>query len=128
MASSLAAIAQQANTIAEIRVIGQRRIPRETILARMFTHVGDHYDPITIERDFNSLWNTGYFENLRIEREDTEKGIILDVYVTEKPTIQEINYHGLNSFSVSDALDRFKKGEGGAQPGEPVRPHPHQAR
>ena len=65
--------------------------------------------PISVERDFNSLWNTGYFENLRIEREDTEKGIILDVYVTEKPTIREINYKGLNSFSVSDALDRFKK-------------------
>ena len=109
VASPLAALAQQANTIVEMRVIGQRRIPKETILARMFTHIGDQYDPISIERDFNSLWNTGYFENLRIEREDSEKGVILDVYVTEKPTIQEINYHGLNSFSVSDALDRFKK-------------------
>jgi len=109
LASSLAALAQQANTIYEIRVIGQRRIPKETILARMFTHQGDQYDPTSVERDFNSLWNTGYFASLRIEREDTEKGIILDVYVTEKPTIQEINYHGLNSFSVSDALDRFKK-------------------
>ncbi len=109
LASSMAAFAQQANTIAEIRVIGQRRIPKETILARMFTHQGDQYDPVTVERDFNSLWNTGYFANLRIEREDTEKGVILDVYVTEKPTIEEINYHGLNSFSVSDALDRFKK-------------------
>ncbi len=107
--TSVAALAQQANNIWEIRVIGQRRIPRETILARLFTHVGDQYDPVSIERDFNSLWNTGYFENLRIEREDTEKGIILDVYVQEKPTIREINYKGLNSFSVSDALDRFKK-------------------
>ncbi len=75
----------------------------------MFTHIGDQYDPISIERDFNSLWNTGYFENLRIEREDTEKGIILDVYVQEKPTIREINYKGLNSVSQSDVLDRFKK-------------------
>ena len=105
----MAALAQQSNTIHQIRVIGQRRIPKETILARMFTHSGDQYDPISVERDFNSLWNTGYFENLRIEREDTDKGIILDIYVTEKPTIREINYKGLNSFSVSDVLDRFKK-------------------
>ena len=94
---------------AQIRVIGNRRIPKETILARMFTHEGDTYDPISIERDFNSLWNTGYFEDLRIEREDTEKGIILNVYVREKPTIRDINYKGLNSVSVSDVLDRFKK-------------------
>src|ERR1700723_1805812 len=104
-----AALAQTAQTIESIRVIGNRRIPKETILARLFTHPGDTYDPISIERDFNSLWNTSYFENLRIEREDSEKGIILDVFVKEKPTIREINYKGLNAVSQSDVLDRFKK-------------------
>jgi outer membrane protein insertion porin family len=107
--TAVGALAQQSQTIDQIRVIGNRRIPKETILARLFTHVGDTYDPISIERDFNSLWNTGYFENLRIEREDTEKGIILNIYVQEKPTIREINYPGLNSVSQSDLLDRFKK-------------------
>ncbi len=107
--TAVAALAQQPQTIEQIRVIGNRRIPRETILARLFTHVGDTYDPVSIERDFNSLWNTSYFENLRIEREDTEKGIILNVIVTEKPTIREINYKGNNSISQSDILDRFKK-------------------
>ena len=101
--------APASDTIDQIRVIGNRRIPKETILARMFTHPGDTYDPISIERDFHSLWNTGYFEDLRIEREDSEKGIILNVFVREKPSIREINYKGLNSVSVSDVLDRFKK-------------------
>ena len=106
--SSLIAWAQQ-DVVQQIRVIGNRRIPRETVLARLFTHVGDTYDPATIERDFNSLWNTGYFENLQIAREDTPKGVIIDVIVKEKPTIREINYKGLNSVSTSDVLDRFKK-------------------
>jgi outer membrane protein insertion porin family len=105
----LSAVAQTAETIAQIRVVGNRRIPKETILARMFTHENDAYDPISVERDFNSLWNTGYFEDLRIEREDTEKGVIIDVFVREKPSIREINYKGLNAVSVSDVLDRFKK-------------------
>jgi outer membrane protein insertion porin family len=103
------ALAQQSQTIDSIRVIGNRRIPKETVLARLFTHAGDAYDPISIERDFNSLWNTGYFEDLRIEREDSEKGIILNIIVREKPTIREINYKGLNAVSQSDVLDRFKK-------------------
>ena len=38
------ALAQQSQTIESIRVIGNRRIPKETILARMFTHPGDTYD------------------------------------------------------------------------------------
>ena len=107
--TAVAAFAQQSQTIDSIRVIGNRRIPKETVLARLFTHPGDAYDQVSIERDFNSLWNTGYFENLRIEREDTEKGIILDIFVKEKPTIREINYKGLNAISQSDVLDRFKK-------------------
>jgi len=102
-------LAQQSQTVFSIRVIGNRRIPKETVLARLFTHQGDTYDPLSVERDFNSLWNTGYFEDLRIEREDTEQGIILNVFVREKPTIREINYKGLNAVSVSDVLDRFKK-------------------
>ena len=101
--------AAQPGVIQQIRVIGNRRIPRETVLARLFSHPGDTYDPATIERDFNSLWNTGYFENLQIAREDSPKGIILDIIVKEKPTIREINYKGLNSVSTSDVLDRFKK-------------------
>ncbi len=109
VAAAGAALAQTPQTIDQIRVIGNRRIPRETILARLFTHPGDAYDPIAVERDFNSLWNTGYFENLRIEREDTEKGLILNIFVVEKPNIREINYKGLNSITQSDILDRFKK-------------------
>jgi len=104
-----AALAQQPQTIEQIRVIGNRRIPKETVLARLFTHPGDTYDPISVERDFNSLWNTAYFDDLRIEREDSEKGIILNIFVREKPTIREINYKGLNTVSQSDVLDRFKK-------------------
>jgi outer membrane protein insertion porin family len=79
---------QPPQTIDQIRVIGNRRIPKETILARLFTHVGDIYDPVSIERDFNSLWNTGYFDDLRIERENTAKGIILNIFVREKPNIR----------------------------------------
>ncbi|MGA7525029.1 MAG: outer membrane protein assembly factor BamA [Acidobacteriaceae bacterium] len=106
-AGATAAAGQQ--KIVEIRVIGARRIPRETVLARMFSRVGEPFDPLTVERDFNSLWNTGYFEDVRIEKEDTPQGVILDVYVREKPTIRDITYPGLSSVTQSDLLDRFKK-------------------
>ncbi|HEY6446171.1 MAG TPA: outer membrane protein assembly factor BamA [Acidobacteriaceae bacterium] len=106
-AATPAASGQQ--TVVGIHVIGTRRIPQDTVKARMFSKIGEPYDPLTIERDFNSLWNTGYFEDVRIEKEDTAQGVILDVYVREKPTIREIKYNGLNSFTISDAMDRFKK-------------------
>jgi outer membrane protein insertion porin family len=106
------AVGQQ-DVIVEVVVHGNRRIPAETVKARIFTHAGDVYDPAAIERDFNSLWNTGYFEDIRFEREQTAKGWILHIYVKERPTIREINYLGLNSVSKSDVLDRFKEAKVG---------------
>jgi outer membrane protein insertion porin family len=95
--------------VEDIRVHGNRRVPAETIRARMFTRPGDVYDQAGMERDFHSLWNTGYFDDLRIEREESPKGWIVHVYVKEKPTIREIKYIGLNAVSQSDVLDKFKE-------------------
>ena len=106
----------QQDLVVGIVVHGQRRIPAETIKSRIFTRVGDVYDPAALERDFNSLWNTGYFEDIRFEREQTPKGWIIHVYVKERPTISEIEYLGLNSVSKSDVLDRFKDRKVGLSP------------
>ena len=100
---------QGVQTLCQPQVIGNRRIPKESVLARLFSHQNDLYDPSVVERDFNSLWNTGYFDNIRIERVDTPKCVQLVIYVKEKPTIREINYKGLSSVSQSDVLETFKK-------------------
>jgi len=99
----------QQDLIVAIQVHGNRRIPADTIKARIFSKAGDVYDPAGIERDFNALWNTGYFEDIRFEREQNPKGWIVHIYVKERPTIREINYTGLNAVSTSDVLDRFKE-------------------
>lgn len=98
----------QQEVISEIQVHGNRRIPQDTVKARIFSRPGDVYDEGALERDFNSLWNTGYFEDIRFEREQSPKGWIIHIYVKERPTIREINYEGLNSVTKSDVLDRFK--------------------
>jgi outer membrane protein insertion porin family len=95
--------------LCQTQVIGNRRIPKESILARLYSRPGDPFDPAMVERDFNSLWNTGYFDDVRIERVDTPQCVQLEIYVREKPTIREINFKGNNSVTVSDILDRFKK-------------------
>jgi outer membrane protein insertion porin family len=99
----------QTDLIVDIRVHGNRRIPVETVKARIFSRAGDVYDTAALERDFNALWNTGYFEDIRFEREQAPKGWILHIYVKERPTIREINYVGLSAVSTSDVLDRFKE-------------------
>ncbi|MBV9574313.1 MAG: outer membrane protein assembly factor BamA [Acidobacteriales bacterium] len=106
----------QQDVITEVVIHGNRRIPAETVRARIFSRPGDVYDQAAIERDFNSLWNTGYFEDIRFEREQTPKGWRIHIYVKERPTIREIDYVGLGSVSKSDVLDRFKEAKVGLSP------------
>ncbi len=102
-----------AQTLCQPQVIGNRRIPKESVLARLFSHQGNLYDPTVVERDFNSLWNTGYFEDVRIERVDTPTCVQLEIYVREKPTIREIHYAGLNAITLSDVDEGLKKAKVG---------------
>jgi len=88
---------------------GNRRIPANTLRARMFTHVGDAYDESSLERDFMALWNTGYLDDIRLEATDGEKGKILTFYVREKKLVRSIDYKGLSTVQQSDVLDRYKE-------------------
>lgn len=101
------AFAQDA-IIRDIVIHGQRRIPAATIRARMNVHAGDTYDQAALERDFHSLWNTGYFDDIRYEREEVANGWTIHVYLKEKPTIREIHYTGLSAIAVSDILEAYK--------------------
>jgi outer membrane protein insertion porin family len=113
---------QSGQVIVDIDVIGNRRIPKETVLSRVYTRAGDIYDQNALERDLRSVWNTGYFDDVRIEREQTPKGWLVHIYVREKPTIRTIEYHGLNSVSQSDVLDRYKKVKVGLTVDSPYDP------
>jgi outer membrane protein insertion porin family len=108
-----AAATSATQALCQPQVIGNRRIPKDSVLARMASHQGDPYDPATVERDFNSIWNTSYFENVRIERVDTPGCVQLVVYVLEKPTIRTIDYTGLSSVTQSDVDERYKKAKVG---------------
>ncbi len=98
-------------TIERIEFQGNRRIRSETLRARIFSRPGDPVNEDALRRDFHALWNTQYFEDIRLEIEDSadkpnEKIVIF--YLTERPIIRRIEYKGNKSVSESDILDRFK--------------------
>jgi len=75
----------------------------------IFTKRGDVYNQDSLHRDFMALWNSGRFDDIRIEREAGKEGWIIRFVVVERPVIRSINYVGNKSMSQSDILDRFKE-------------------
>src|SRR5271155_224415 len=103
---------QPAAVVERIEFFGNRRIRTDTLKARIFSREGDPYNEETLRRDFQALWNTQFFEDVKLQVEDSpdgpnHKNIIFDV--KERPVIRRIRYDGIHSISESDILDRFKE-------------------
>lgn len=98
--------------ITKIFFDGNRRIQRDTLMARIFSRPGDAYNVEAVRRDFQALWNTQFFEDIRLEVEDDPEqanGKILVFHVQERPIIRRIEYKGNKSITESDILDAFKQ-------------------
>lgn len=88
---------------------GNRRIPSSTLYARIQTRQGSVYSVNAIERDFMALWNTGYFDDIRVVTDDGKHGKIITFFVEEKKLIRSIKYTGLSSVTESDVMDRLQQ-------------------
>ena len=106
------AATQQQFVIVRIDFIGNRRVRSDTLKARIFSREGDVYNEETLRRDFQALWNTQFFEDVKLRVEDSPNradGKIIIFEVKERPQIRRIRYDGNHSVSESDILDRFKE-------------------
>ena len=100
------------SVIDRIEFVGNRRVRTDTLKARIFSREGDPYNEDTLRRDFQALWNTQFFEDVKLRVEDSPKranGKIILFEVKERPVIRRIRYDGNHSVSESDILDRFKE-------------------
>src|ERR1700722_13783561 len=96
------------NIVESIEFRGARRVRQDTLQALIFTKKGDRFDEESLHRDFMALWNSGRFDDIRIEREPGKDGWIIRFVVVERPVVRTIKYEGNKSVSVSDILDRYK--------------------
>jgi outer membrane protein insertion porin family len=103
---------QPTGVIDRIEFLGNRRVRSDTLKARIFSREGDTYNEETLRRDFQALWNTQFFEDVKLRVEDSPdkaNGKIVIFDVKERPQIRRIRYDGMHSISESDILDRFKE-------------------
>ena len=80
----------QSGVIRDIQVTGNRRVEPETVRSYLKFNVGDAYDPGKVDQSIKSLFATGLFADVRIDREST--GVL--VTVTENPVINQVAFEG----------------------------------
>jgi len=99
---------QDEKTITDIVIEGNSRVPTEMILTYISQSPGQTVNEQLLKTDFQALWNTDLFSNIRIiKRPNAEGGITLVVVVEELPKIREIRFEGLDVLSEGTIEDKM---------------------
>jgi outer membrane protein insertion porin family len=97
------------NVIEAIEFRGSRRLPQATLRAMIFSKKGDTVDEETLRRDFMAIWNTGRYDDIRLEIEPGQTGQIVRFVLVERQIVRTIKYEGVKSVTVSEILERFQE-------------------
>jgi outer membrane protein insertion porin family len=98
--------------IERFEAVGNTTVASDTIRVYLGVNPGDTYDPAAIQRNFLNLWQTGLFDDIRLETDAAANGgVIVRAVVKERPRIGAVEYRGnkdLNTSKITDQLDKDK--------------------
>jgi len=94
-------------TVRSIDIQGNKSIGVATILSKIKTRVGQEYRQNVISDDLKRLYNTGYFADVRVDREETPEGVKVIILLEEKPIIDEITFSKLRHISKRVILSKI---------------------
>jgi outer membrane protein insertion porin family len=99
LAQDIAAQLFRLQKIVEIRVTGNNRIEADAIIRKMRTRIGDIYRPDELTKELKSIYQMGYFDDVRIEADAKDQGQVVIVTVKEKPTVRRLGFKGNDAYN-----------------------------
>jgi len=95
--------------IEKIEILGNTRVPQETIRYYLFMREGSTFNRDVLRKDFRVLWSTGFFSNIKIEEEQGTRGKIVKIRVEENPVIRNITYKTGRKLKEDDIVKKLKE-------------------
>ena len=98
------AVVDDTFVVRDIRVEGLQRIAAGTVFSYLPVKVGDRMDQAQTPELVRALYRTGFFKDVRLERE----GDVLVILVEERAAISEINIEGNKAIETKDLKQGLK--------------------
>ena len=97
--------------IERFEVVGNASVASDTIRVYLGISPGDAYNPDDIRKNFANLWQTGLFDDIKVEAERGDTGVVVRAIVKERPRIGAVEFRGnkeLATAKITEALEREK--------------------
>lgn len=91
--------------IFQVLVTGNRRIETNAIKAVIESKEDTLFSSDTIRDDLKRIFAMEYFDDVRVDVEDTSEGKVVNYIVTEKPSIKEITVSGNKNIETNNLIE-----------------------
>lgn len=116
-AQTAAQNAKSEEPVVEVRIDGNKMVPKEKILARVRTRAGRPFDMAQVEEDVRNLNRSHMFNHVKPLAERVEGGWRVTYQVSERPTLNDVKFVGELSFKRKKLMSEL-----GFKPGDPLDP------
>ncbi len=104
-ARDLAIVILERKKVAQIQILGCQTLDPDAVRAIIKTRVGDIYDPKTIRDDIKNIFKMGYFDDVRVDVEEKDGGLLITYILKEKPTVRKIRIEGNKAISDQKLME-----------------------
>lgn len=101
--------AQDAEPITKVEVLGATRQTPQTVAFRAGVKPGDDARNLDYSAIIQRLWDSGAFDDVKVELEPDGDGQKLVIRVVERPVIREIDYRGGTEVGITNLKDKVKE-------------------
>src|SRR5260221_1894142 len=91
--------------IARIDVSGNRRVSKDDFLTYLRERVTQPFTPENLVRDVRELWDSGFFDDIEVDLDRKDDGVVLRFLVRERPNIREITFEGNSEIDNEKLLE-----------------------
>lgn len=102
------AISEEIIKVKVIEIQGNKKVEKSTIMSRIKTVEGDTFSPEKIQEDLKSVFELGYFDDIKIETESFEGGVKVIFRVVEKQTIVDVLFEGNKELETSKLKEKVR--------------------
>ncbi|MFC1657721.1 outer membrane protein assembly factor BamA, partial [Candidatus Moduliflexota bacterium] len=94
--------------IREILIEGNKMVEEATVRVRIQSQEGSLFEPEQISRDVRSIYELGFFEDIKVEAEGFEGGLKIIFILKEKPIIRSIAFEGTRDVKEKDLREELE--------------------
>jgi len=96
------------NRIYKVNIIGNERIEKDAIYPFISTKPGDSFNDANIKKDIEAIYRMGFFENVLVNYNKTDKGVEITFIVFEKPYVKMVYFKGIKKLKKADVTKDLK--------------------